>query len=151
MPKNYDQLPSTEEALNRFDVFAGTWKTEGEIITSNSDPNLSIMGTDTYKWLPGGRFMIHYVDVLMGEQQIYSTEIIGHEPKTGTYPMHYFGHEGNTGIMNASVDKSTWIFHGEKERFTGSFDNSGDVISGKWDRLDGSDWVHWMDIKLTKV
>lgn len=151
MSKKFDQVPSTEEALNRLDVFAGTWKTEGEVITSNSDPNISFKGTDTYKWLPGDRFMIHYVDILMGEQQIYSTEIIGYDPESGTYPMHYFDHEGNTGIMKASVDKSTWIFREDDKRFTGSFNSSGNVMSGKWERLAGSDWVHWMDIKLTKV
>lgn len=100
--------------------------------------------------LPGGYFLIHRVDVRMGDEQIDSIEIIGYDSSTGKYPMHYFGYKGSTGIMHASVDGNTWTFTGETERFTGSFNEAGDIITGKWERLDSDEWVGWMDIKLTK-
>lgn len=64
--------------------------------------------------------------------------------------MHHFGYQGSTGVMYASVEGDTWKFTGETERFTGSFNDVGNIITGQWERLDGSDWVHWMDIKLSK-
>lgn len=66
--------------------------------------------------------------------------------------MQYFGHQGSTGLMQAEGQDRIWKFIGETERFSGSFNESHDIITGKWERLDGgSDWVHWMDIKLTKI
>lgn len=141
----------SDPALKRLDAFVGTWKTKGEIKTTDNNPAIPIEGTDTYEWLPGGNFLIHRVDVRMGGEQIDSIEIIGYDPSTGKYPMHYFGHQGSTGVMHAIVEGNTWTFTGETERFTGSFNESGDVITGKWEQVDESGWVHWMDIKLTKA
>lgn len=145
------QTPEPNKALKCLDVFVGTWKTEGEIKATETAPAIPIAGTDTYKWLPGNWFMFHRVDVRMGDEQIYSTEIIGYDPSTGKYPMHYFGHQGRTGVMHAELEDNSWKFTGEEERFTGSFNKSGDIITGKWERLDDGDWVHWMDITLTKI
>lgn len=143
--------PEADSALKHLDVFTGTWKTEGEIKATETTPAIPIEGTDTYEWLPGGWFLLHRVDVRMGDEQIDSVEIIGYDPSTGKYPMHYFGHQGTTGVMVATLDDTIWKFTGETERFTGSFNEAGDVISGKWERLDDSDWIHWMDIRLTKT
>lgn len=149
--KNSQQSSKPDPALRLLDMFVGTWKTEGEIKADGDTPAIPIEGTDTYEWLPGGYFLFHQVDIRMGGEQIDSVEIIGYDPANGKYPMHYFGYQGSKGIMYATVEKNTWIFAGETERFTGSFNDSGTVISGKWERLDGSKWVHWMDIKLTKI
>lgn len=145
------QTPEPDYGLKRLDIFTGAWKTTGEIKATETTPAIPIEGTDTYEWLPGGWFLLHRVDVRMGDEQIDSVEIIGYDPSTGKYPMHYFGYQGSTGVMHAAVNENTWTFTGETERFTGSFNESGDVISGKWERLDGSDWVHWMDINLKKT
>lgn len=148
--KNSKQAPEMKSALKRLDAFVGTWKTEGEIKATQTTPVIPIQGTDSYEWLPGGWFLLHRVDVRMGDEQIDSVEIIGYDPSTGKYPMHYFGHQGSTGVMHASVEENTWKFIGETERFTGSINEYGDIITGKWERRDGDDWVDWMDIKLTK-
>lgn len=150
--KNSQQLPTEPNpALKHLDAFVGRWKTEGKIIATDDNPAVPIEGTDTYEWLPGGYFLIHRVDVRMGDKQIDSTEIIGYDPSTGKYPMYYFAHQGSRGVMYASFEDNIWMFTGETERFTGSFNKSGDIITGKWERLDADDWVDWMDMKLTKV
>lgn len=150
MSDNNKTAQESEPALKRLDAFTGTWKTEGKIIATDKSPAISIEGSDTYEWLPGGWFLLHRVDVRMGEQQIDSIEIIGYDPSTGKYPMHYFGYQGSKGVMYAALNDNIWTFTGETERFTGSFNESGDVLSGKWERLDDDNWVGWMDIKLTK-
>lgn len=146
-----NENPKPDSALKRLDAFAGTWKTEGEIKAIDGYPAVPVEGTDIYEWLPGGNFLIHKVDVRMGDEQVYTTEIIGYDASTGTYVMHYFDHQGNSGKMAASVDSDIWTFIGETERFTGSFNEAGDVISGKWKRLDGDEWVDWMEITLSRI
>jgi hypothetical protein len=34
---------------------------------------------DTYEWLPGGFFLLHRVDGLMGDEPVQAVEIIGYE------------------------------------------------------------------------
>lgn len=137
--------------LKRLNQFVGKWKTEGEIMAADSSPASAIEGIDTYEWLPGGYFLIHRVDVRMGGEQIDSIEIIGYDPSTNTYPMNYFGYQGSKGVMHASFDGKIWTFNGDTERFTGSFDDSGNKLTGRWEQLQDSEWVHWMDIRLTKI
>ena len=146
-----DNTTGATAELKRLDIFVAKWETTGEINATKTSPAIPIKGHDTYKWLPGGYFMIHYVDVLMGDDQIDSTEIIGYDPLAKKYPMHYFGYRGKTGIMHASVKDNTWIFNGETERFTGSFNDSANTMSGTWERVDNSEWKFWMSIKLRKV
>lgn len=146
-----NNIPGASAELKRLDIFVGQWETTGEIKATAKSPATTIQGTDTYKWLPGEYFMIHLVDVRMGEEKIYSAEIIGYDPLTKKYPMHYFGYKGNSGMMNASVEDNKWTFTGETERFTGSFNGSGNVMTGYWERLDNSEWKFWMDIQLKKV
>lgn len=138
-------------ALKRLHPFEGTWKTQGEIFATDSSPALTIEGTDIYEWLPGGYFLIHRVDVRMGGEQIDSIEIIGYDDSNDTYPMHYFGYQGSKGVMVAVCNSNTWVFTGETERFTGSFNETGNILSGRWEQLRNSEWIDWMNIKLTKV
>lgn len=149
--ENKQQPLQYHPKLSQLNAFAGIWKTEGEILATSNNPAVPISGTDIYEWLPGGYFLIHHVDVRMGENQVHSTEIIGYDSSTDTFPMHYFGHKGSTGVMVATLEDDTWKFKGETERFTGSFNESGDVMSGKWERLNESAWEDWMTIRLTKT
>jgi hypothetical protein len=39
----------------------------------------------------------------------------------------------------------------DRDRFTGTFNDERDVITGHWDALDEeSNWQPWMDITLTR-
>jgi len=109
------------------------------------------IGTDTSEWLPGGFFLVHRVDVHLGDQPNESIEIIGYDASGKTYPMHSFDSQGNHIVMQAGVVGDDWSFTGESMRFTGAFSDDGKSISGKWEYLDNSIWHHWMDVRLTKV
>ena len=136
----------------RLGVFVGTWRTEGEVRATDTTPALKIIGTDLYEWLPGESFLVHRVDVRIGDEEEKSTEIIGYDPATDTYPMHSFDAQGVSGVMHATVAGRTWKFSGETMRFSGSFDEEGNTIRGTWEQAtsDGG-WVPWMDVKLTRV
>jgi hypothetical protein len=51
----------------RLRAIAGSWQTSGHVI---GEPDLPITGTDTYDVLPGGYFLVHYVDALVGEHPV---------------------------------------------------------------------------------
>jgi hypothetical protein len=53
---------------------AGRWATDGHMI---ADPPVSVSGFDTYEVLAGGYFLVHHVDVQVGDQSVRAIEIIG--------------------------------------------------------------------------
>jgi hypothetical protein len=81
------QLPQPNPDLKGLDRLVGTWNTKGEIKASPYGPAGKIIGTDTYEWLPGGFFLVHRVDVRMGDQKNESIEIIGYDALSKTYPI----------------------------------------------------------------
>jgi len=141
-----------DPALKHLKPFIGKWNTVGEIQASPYGPAGKIIGTDTYEWLPGGFFLVHRVDVRMGDQTNESIENIGYDASTKTYPMHSFDSQGNHLVMQAGLVGDQWTFTGGSMRFTGTFSEGGKSISGKWEYLeDNSKWHHWMDVRLTKI
>jgi hypothetical protein len=137
------------EQLNKF---VGRWNTEGKILATDTTPEINISGTDTYKWLPGEFFLLHKVDVLIGEDKNETFEIIGYDEEKEKYTMQHFDNKGNSGFMTATFSDGTWVFLGETLRFTGGFKKEGKEFSGIWERSpDSKNWTHFMDIKLTKT
>src|SRR5262245_59374581 len=57
--------PSPE--IQRLGVLVGRWRSEGHVVGEVPVP---ITGTDIYEWLPGGFFLVHHVDVVIGEQTV---------------------------------------------------------------------------------
>ena len=146
------QQPKPDPALKRLDAFAGKWHTQGQIKESPLGPAGNLIGTDSYEWLSGGFFLVHHVDVRMGDQKNATIEIIGYDASAKTYPMHSFDSQGNSIVMQAGVMGDTWTFSGDSMRFRGVFGDAGKSISGKWEYLgEDSSWHHWMDVELTKV
>ena len=141
--------PGTQHRL--LDAFVGTWRTEGVIRAGEHGPAAAFTATDRYEWMAGGFFLIHHVAAQMGEDPLTALEIIGYDPATGTYPMRSFDSQGNTGTHQAALRDGVWTFAGDTERFTGSFSEDGNTITGLWEQsADGSTWVPWMDVTLTR-
>lgn len=150
--QNKNMLNNNGPEYRHLDAFVGKWNTTGYMKSSPSGPSAVITGTDTYEWLPGGFFLLHKVNVLMGDERNETFEIIGFDKQSNSYPMHFYDNKGNTGIMQASFVNGTWIFLGESMRFTGRFSENNNILSGIWEQsIDGSDWIHLMNIKLSKV
>jgi hypothetical protein len=130
--------------------FAGKWHTTGSMKAGEGHPDLQIVGTDTYEWLPGGFFMVHKVDVRIGDERKQSTEIIGFDAHTNNFRMQSFDDKGESALMYASEHQGVWTFASETLRFTGSFSEDGMIVSGIWEQAEKKGWVFLMDIKLTR-
>jgi hypothetical protein len=49
------------------------------------------------------------------------------------------------------VDAKVWTRASDKDRFTGTFNDEHDIITGHWEGLDDvSTWQPWMDITVTR-
>lgn len=153
MPDNALTKPATPgPGQQLLAPFVGLWNTTGIQKGDAATPDIPINGTDVYEWLPGGFFLLHRVDVHFGEERIQSIEIIAFDASANNYTMHSFDSLGNADLMHATVNNGTWTYEGTSMRFTGSFSEGGNVLSGIWERSeDGQNWQHWMDIKLSRA
>jgi Protein of unknown function (DUF1579) len=143
----------SDVALERLDVLIGRWRTEGSTSDGKEGPGNRIDAIDTYERLPGGA-LLHLVDAKVGDQRVEGAEIIGYEPDRGCYLTQYFGSDGpNSYEATLGEDDGAlvWTMCSARDRFTGTFNEERDLITGHWDALDDdSEWQPWMDITLTK-
>jgi hypothetical protein len=139
-------------ALESLDALIGRWKTDGWT-TDESGGGERIDAVDTYERLPGGA-LLHLVDANVGDLRVEGAEIIGYDPARGSYVTQYFGSDGPNAYEASLVEDDgalVWSMHSDRDRFTGTFNEERDVITGHWDALDdASTWQPWMDITLTR-
>jgi hypothetical protein len=61
--------------------------------------------------LAGGYFIVHHVDVTVGEQPVRAIEVIGEpDPAGGEYLARRFDSEGNAELMHVTIDEDG-VFH----------------------------------------
>jgi hypothetical protein len=153
--------------IRRLGALIGRWRSEGHIVT---EPPVPITGTDVYEWLPGGFFLVHHVDVKIGQQQVQALEIIGeYDPATDSFTARAYDNLGDVTIMRARVDdQGVWTFTGGgdvapvarpasadasgavRSTLTVSADRSG--MTARWERSDdGASWQPWMDMTFTQM
>jgi hypothetical protein len=75
-PHDSQQPVNPDPALKHLELFVGKWNTQGEIKASPYGPAGKIIGTDTYEWLPGGFFLVHRVDVRIGDQKTSQLKLL---------------------------------------------------------------------------
>jgi hypothetical protein len=147
-------------------ALVGRWRTDGHII---ADPPVPIAGSDTYEWLPGGFFLVHHVDVLVGEHAVQALEMIGdYDRTTDSFTARAYDSRGNITILHAKVDdRGAWRFTGggdiateaqpdAKEtaavRSTPTVHAERNSMKAFWERsADGSAWELWMDVSFTRM
>jgi len=153
--------------IQRLGALVGRWRSNGHVV---GDPAVPIAGTDTYEWLDGGFFLVHRVDVVVGDQPVQALEMIGeHDPNTDSFTARAFDNEGNVTTMRATVDdQGVWTFAGGADiapaAQPSSSDEGGAVrstltvsadrtsMTAKWERADGgSTWQPWMDMNFTRI
>jgi uncharacterized protein YndB with AHSA1/START domain len=138
----YAGPPPGEEGRKRLEALIGRWRTEGETVASPSEPATRIAGTDTYEWLGGGFFVVHRVDVRVGDEHVEAIEIIGYDAASGTYPTHAFDSQGTATTYQMEERDGTWTITGATERSTLVPGDDGATMRASWERSDddGATW-----------
>ena len=138
-------------ALN---FFEGRWKTEGEIKGEDNSPPKKIMGHDIYEWVAGGFFLLHRVDVMMGNERTEVIEIIGSagKKKDDGFALRSFDNQGNVVTMKGYLEKpGVFKIEGAGMRSTLLVSGDQNVLTVVWEQsTDDSQWVPWMELKLTR-
>ena len=140
-----------DEKHARLNLLAGVWKTEIVMLDEKGLEGERFEATDTYRWMPGGYFLLHDVDAFMMGEPITSLEIIGVDPWGGGYISRNYDNRGVVSDYAATLEDRTWKIKGEQERFEGRIDEDGRTLAGRWERLDKSDWIPWMKVVLRKT
>ena len=141
-------------AHRRLAALVGRWQTQGQTRETAEAPAARIEAVDTYEWLPGRFALLHTVDAHVGKEHVEGAEIIGWDSARDAYITQYFGNDGPN-AYEASLDEEdgalVWSMRSPTDRFTGSFSDDGNTITGHWERIDDAKtWQPWMDITLTR-
>jgi hypothetical protein len=150
----------------RLGDIVGRWATDGHVI---ADPPVPVTGFDTYELLAGGYFLVHHVDVRVGDQPVRAIEIIGEpDPSSDGLLARSFDNSGSCEVMRVTVDdEGVFRFAGGPDvaptahlegtstshvRSTLTRGAGGTSMSALWERSpDGEQWEPWMRISFTKI
>jgi hypothetical protein len=156
---------NSDRGHERLWSIAGEWTTDGHVV---GDPPVPVRGTDIYDVLAGGYFLVHHVDVTVGDQAVRAIEVIGEPaPEGGGFLARSFDDQGNAEVMRLTVGDDG-VFH-----FTGGPDiaaaaQPGDATIARvrstlsvtpdrgsmmalWERSqDGHSWEPWMYITFAR-
>jgi hypothetical protein len=151
MPTTPD-APTPTAAHRALDVLVGRWVTRGAIHATADAPAAELHAIDVYEWLPGGFFLLHTADALLGDAAARSIEVIGHDAARGCYVTRSYDDRGGSEEYTARLVERAWEIDGASVRFRGALDADGAILAGRWERCDDAGaWVPWMDIELRKV
>jgi hypothetical protein len=131
---------------------------------------VAITGTDIYEWLPGGFFLGHRDDDVIGDQEVKAIEIIAeYDPATDSFTGRADDNLGNITIMRARVDDNgVWTFTGagdippvarpasadpsEVVRSTLTVGADKSSMTAKWERSDDASVPQpWMQMSFTRM
>lgn len=141
----------TTETMRPFETIIGRWMTSGTVLDEDGKAVATIDGTDEYEWMPGGKWIVHRVDVMMGDDHVHALELIGeHDAETGTYAMRAFDGSGAYGTMTAHLNADgSWTFLGDGMRSTLWPSTDRSSMTALWERQGRSGvWIRWMDMRF---
>jgi hypothetical protein len=144
-------IPTRDSRHERLDILAGVWHTDFTTLAEDGTPGEHSTAIDTYRWMPGGFFLVHEVDAYIAGNPLQALEIIGVDPSGGGYRARSYDSRGAITEHSAELDGQTFQMASKTDRFEGSFDAEGRKLTGRWERMTEGKWVPWMDVVLTKT
>jgi len=134
--------------MARFARFIGTWNTTGEVYATEVSPATTLSATDTYRWLPGGHFIVHEADARFGSQISRSMEIFGYDVQAKKYLSRSYDDHGAIESFEVILEGRRWRILGASVRFDGQFTRSGDRLTGLWELKGKEGWQPWIKLSL---
>ena len=153
------QTPNRNPDLERLNRFVGEWELEVPL------EGQTISERVTFDWLEEGAFLVQRSEV--GDLSEAPTEwvenaphstvsIIGLDDTSEQFTMLYADSRNIFRVYQMSLSDGVWKLwrdaSGFSQRFTGTFNDDGDVIEGTWERSDdGVDWEVDFDVTYTRA
>jgi Protein of unknown function (DUF1579) len=117
------QLPQPDPEMKRLDRFIGTWTMEGNLVGSDEK---NIRGRATFRLLPGGFFLEQHIELDFMGMQIDSTELIGYDPETRTFPSTVYAN------LSPVPLPYRWEIEGENVTITVQYGPMDATFTGQW-------------------
>ncbi len=148
------------DALARLDVFVGEWVMEarfagGQPATSSAAED-GVTARSRFEWALDRQFLLQRTEIPIPEAPD-SLAIVSADLETGAYTQHYYDSRGVVRLYAMSLADGVWTLTREspdftplnfRQRFTGTFSEDGNTISGAWETCPGGgEWAH--DFALT--
>lgn len=148
-------VPKPDPQSARLDPLIGTWRTQGEILDEDGrTPVAMVEGTDAYEWL-GRFFVIHRVDVQMGDDHVEGLEMIGpYDPETGAYSTRAYDNQGGIQTSTTTIDADgSLVFGADGAKATLRIADDGQSMRAEWVRTydSGATWRPWMHLRFTRL
>jgi hypothetical protein len=138
--------------MSRFEIFIGTWNTRGNVLATSDAPGSTLSATDTYRWLPGQRFIVHDVDARFGEDISRSMEVMGYDPANRKFVSRSYDDRGASEAFRIDLSRKRWRISGKTVRFDGKFDSDGNKLTGLWEiKSKKGRWQPWIELELVRA
>jgi len=138
--------------MTQFEIFIGTWNTNGNVLAIGDAPATTLSATDIYRWLPGKRFIVHEVDARFGQDVSRSMEIMGYDLQQKKYLSRSYDDQGASELFDIELSRKRWRIFGKSVRFSGNFDAEGNELSGLWEmKASKRSWKPWIELKLIRA
>ena len=138
------------DQLNPLAPIVGAWKSSGRMLDEHGNETMRIDGTDRYEVMAGGGWIIHYVDVMMGDERTRALEMIGDPGDEGAFVMRAFDASGAFDTMTVRVEGKTFHAVGDGVRFTLTAAPDGQSMSVLWERQ-LTEWTPWMEMSFART
>ena len=143
----------TAPEMRPLSFLVGEWKTEGEIHDEASAVKQRVSGQDRYEWVSGGSFLLHRVDVNMGNERVEVIELIGSggTKKDDGFAMHSFDNQGRITVMKGHLEQpNIFKIEGDGLRSKLEVAEDGKVMLITWEQFSHGTWNLWITMTLTK-
>src|SRR5215213_8851244 len=144
---------ANESAVRRLDALIGEWEMVADI---EGAPPTDAAARVVFEWMPGQRFVIQRWEVPgldPVDMPATGIAIIGADPeRPGQLVQHYFDSRGVARLYRMTLDDDVWRLWRDSsdvspldfaQRYTGSFSDDGEAVSGAWEIChDGVTWEH---------
>lgn len=149
MAKHKAAIPNP--ALEPFTILVGEWDVVG---THRLLPD-AVHGRVSLEWLEGGAFLIMHLEIAHADIPDASA-IFGSDDHAEALFMLYFDERGVSRRYETTLRDHIWRIWRNvpdfSQRFTGTFDNQGNTISGVWELAeDGSTWKRDLELTYTRI
>jgi hypothetical protein len=138
--------------MRLLEPIVANWRTSGRVFDEAGAEIMRISGTDEYEWMPGRRWVIHRVDVMMGDDRTRALEMIGDPGPDGAFTMRAFDASGAFDTMTLRADGRAFHTVGDGVRNTLTVAEDGRSMAAVWERqTEAGPWVRWMGLELERV
>ena len=137
-----------DPALDRLDILVGEWTLEAG---PPGGPPWPGEASASFEWFDERSFLIQRQTVELPEAP-NGLMLIGSGDDPGSFRQYYFDSRGVHRIYEMTLDETTWTLHRDDpnpfpQRFTGTFEDGGNTIAGRWEKRPEEDWE--IDFELT--